>query len=206
MSSFLTTNFVTNGSTGTNPPTNNKDLGNFFQLNLPVGTVLPFAGNVLPPNFLWCDDQTYSRTTYNKLYDVIGTVYGDGDGSNTFNVPNLTRKFPIGASNKDNRTIRVLINNTLDDKVTGGNSIMQQNQLAAHTHDPPTSNSVSIRGYAVYNNLDVQDNIQTGSNGIFINSNPSSYNIQTTGSVTSLISTSDFFQPFTVLNYIIKFN
>jgi microcystin-dependent protein len=205
MSSFLTTNFETDNSTSSvSPPSN--DLGNFFQLNLPVGTVLPFAGYLLPPNFLWCDDVQYSTTTYSALFAAIGYTYG-GSG-NLFNVPNLTRKFPIGASNKIARTIPVLLSgNTSSLIVTGGNTIIDVSELASHTHDPPSPNiGIEIRGYAVYNSSDVQPNILTGNNGLFINSDPNTY-VGTTGSVTRPAGPQhDYLQPFTVLNYIIKFN
>lgn len=43
-----------------------------------------------PPNYLLCDGAAVSRTTYAKLFSVIGTAYGSGDGSTTFNVPNMS--------------------------------------------------------------------------------------------------------------------
>ena len=58
---------------------------------LPVGAILPYAGNTssLPNGFLFCDGSAISRTTYKELFSKIGTNYGVGDGSTTFNVPNL---------------------------------------------------------------------------------------------------------------------
>lgn len=54
-----------------------------------TGTVLPFAGTTIPDGYLACNGAAVSRTTYKKLFDVIGTTYGSGDGSTTFNLPNL---------------------------------------------------------------------------------------------------------------------
>lgn len=65
---------------------------------VPVGTVVPFAGVDLPSGWLWCRGGAVSRTTYAKLYKVLGTKYGKGDGNTTFNVPNLQGKFPLGYS------------------------------------------------------------------------------------------------------------
>ena len=63
----------------------------------PTGTIIAFAGNTLPDGYLLCDGSKVSRTTYKKLFDVIGTTYGAGNGSTTFNLPNLTDKFIQGS-------------------------------------------------------------------------------------------------------------
>ena len=64
---------------------------------LPTGTILSFGGSTAPTGFLLCDGSAVSRTTYADLYAVIGDTYGAGDGSTTFNVPNLQDKFLQGA-------------------------------------------------------------------------------------------------------------
>ena len=58
-------------------------------ITVPIGTVSAFAGTTLPIGYLWCNGQEVSRTTYSELFSVIGTTFGTGDGSTTFNVPNL---------------------------------------------------------------------------------------------------------------------
>ena len=64
----------------------------------PTGTIIAFAGNTLPKGYLLCDGSKVSRTTYKKLFDVIGTTYGAGDGSTTFILPNLIDRFLEGSS------------------------------------------------------------------------------------------------------------
>lgn len=64
----------------------------------PTGTIIAFAGNTLPKGYLLCDGSKVSRTTYKKLFDVIGTTYGEGDGSTTFTLPNLIDRFLEGSS------------------------------------------------------------------------------------------------------------
>ncbi len=64
---------------------------------VPRGVVFPFGGSVAPDGFLICDGSAISRTTYADLFAVIGTIYGNGDGSTTFNLPNLTDKFIQGS-------------------------------------------------------------------------------------------------------------
>jgi hypothetical protein len=62
-----------------------------------IGTILPFAGaNSVPTGYLVCDGSSVNRTTYAQLYAVIGNIYGVGDGSTTFNVPNLKGRYIEG--------------------------------------------------------------------------------------------------------------
>lgn len=56
----------------------------------PTGSVLAFAGSTAPSGFLICDGSAVSRTTYADLFKVIGTTYGTGNGSTTFNLPNYS--------------------------------------------------------------------------------------------------------------------
>ena len=65
---------------------------------LPTGSYIQFAGSQAPAGFLVCNGGAISRTTYSALFDVIGTTYGSGDGSTTFNLPNLTDRFLQGSS------------------------------------------------------------------------------------------------------------
>ena len=62
----------------------------------PTGSVLAFAGSTSPAGWLLCDGSAVSRTDYAALFAVIGTTYGTGDGSTTFNLPNLVDKFIQG--------------------------------------------------------------------------------------------------------------
>lgn len=60
---------------------------------VPTGMILPFLGTSVPEGFLLCNGANVSRTTYANLFSVIGTKCGAGDGSTTFTLPNLHRKF-----------------------------------------------------------------------------------------------------------------
>lgn len=68
----------------------------------PVGTILPWSQATAPFGFLKCDGSAVSRATYADLFDVIGTTYGVGDGSTTFNLPNLTSRTLVGANTTTN--------------------------------------------------------------------------------------------------------
>ena len=64
--------------------------------NVPVGTMYIFAGEKIPEGYLLCDGSAVSRAAYASLFNVIGTVYGAGDGSTTFNIPDMQEVAPIG--------------------------------------------------------------------------------------------------------------
>lgn len=61
-----------------------------------TGTVLDFAGTTAPNGWLMCYGQTVSRSTYANLFAAIGTTYGAGDGSTTFNLPDARGRAVIG--------------------------------------------------------------------------------------------------------------
>lgn len=66
------------------------------QQPMPSGAITQFAGSSAPTGWLVCDGSAVSRTTYAALFAVIGSTYGDGNGSTTFNLPNLKGRVPVG--------------------------------------------------------------------------------------------------------------
>ena len=64
----------------------------------PVGTILPWTAATAPTGFLKCDGSAVSRATYAALFEVVGTTYGVGDGSTTFNLPDLTSRTMVAAN------------------------------------------------------------------------------------------------------------
>lgn len=82
---------------GTSLDTTIKSKANITDL-LPIGSYIQFAGSQAPAGFLVCNGGEISRTTYSALFAVIGTTYGSGDGSTTFNLPNLTDRFLQGST------------------------------------------------------------------------------------------------------------
>ena len=65
---------------------------------IPTGSYIQFAGSQAPAGFLVCNGGEISRATYSALFAVIGTTYGSGNGSTTFNLPNLTDRFLQGST------------------------------------------------------------------------------------------------------------
>ena len=67
-------------------------LSNATGYGVPCGTIITFAGQSAPTDYLKCDGAEVSRVTYKTLFNVIGTVYGPGNGKTTFNLPTLTHE------------------------------------------------------------------------------------------------------------------
>lgn len=67
------------------------------QAAIAPGVINMFGGSQAPSGSLLCNGAAYSRAAYPALFAVIGTTYGAGDGANTFNVPNLQGRVPVGA-------------------------------------------------------------------------------------------------------------
>lgn len=87
---------------GLNAPTADDEAVNLgFVKNMgkaKAGFIYPLASAVVPEGFLLCDGAAYARSEYPELFAAIGTMYGSGDGSTTFNVPDLRNRVPAGAS------------------------------------------------------------------------------------------------------------
>lgn len=73
-------------------------VGAAINIAIPVGTVLWSANPAVPSGYLPCNGAAVGRATYPELFAAIGTIYGTGDGSTTFNLPNLTNKFIQGSN------------------------------------------------------------------------------------------------------------
>jgi microcystin-dependent protein len=75
-------------------------------LDVPTGTILAYSGVAsqlveIDKQWLYCDGAVVSRYTYRTLFSVIGTAYGSGDGTTTFNLPDLRQRFLYGSNNKN---------------------------------------------------------------------------------------------------------
>lgn len=66
--------------------------------SLPIGVIMPIATPVVPEKWLLCDGSEISRETYSDLFNAIGGIYGVGDGSTTFNLPDMRFRVPVGVT------------------------------------------------------------------------------------------------------------
>ena len=98
------------------------------RIGAPIGSVKLFTSGTAPYGYLLCDGSAYSRTTYSALFGIIGTAYGAGNGSTTFNVPNLKGRVVVGYDSADSSF------NSLGK--TGGEKthILSSTEMPSHTH------------------------------------------------------------------------
>lgn len=182
-------------------------------LLVPTGTVLPFVSSTAPGGYLTCDGSAVSRTTYATLFAVVSTTFGSGDGSTTFNLPNLTNRFIYGGSSIG---------------TTGGSATktLSSNEMPAHTHTGTTdsdgahTHSVTDSGHShTMKTESVQSgsgsvvaNNDQGSGGLDGDSSTTGISIVSGGSHTHTFTTNStggggsfsILNPYMVMNYIIK--
>ena len=174
--------------------------GSFTFATLPTafvsGMLMPYAGASAPTGWLLCYGQAISRTTYADLFTALGTTYGVGDGSSTFNLPDLRGRVvagqdDMGGSSANRLTDQTggLNGDTLGD--TGGSEThtLTEAQLPAHSHGN------------VVTNVSATFKTNTGDGGASV--------VQTISQSKATTSTGsgdahNIVQPTIILNYIIK--
>lgn len=164
-----------------------------------TGLVVPWGNNSTPSGFLDCDGAAVSRTTYSALFAVIGTTYGVGDGSTTFNVPDLTDKVVVGKS-----PTKALASSGGANTVTStgniggsaGNTTLTTPTIAPHSH-PMTSGAT---GKMSPNPEGYLDQANPGSSGGAGSGGAHNHPLAATftGDATSVV------QPYVTTKYIIK--
>jgi microcystin-dependent protein len=104
---------------------------------IPTATIVPWSSASVPSGFLECNGQAVSRTTYAALFAIVGTTYGTGDGSSTFNVPDLQDNVAVGKSNNKALASTGGANTVTSTGNVGGstaNATLSTPQLASHSH------------------------------------------------------------------------
>jgi len=105
-----------------------------------TGTIVPWSAASLPSGFLECNGVAVSRSTYSALFGIVGTTYGAGDGSTTFNTPDLQDNTPVGKSGTKALASTGGANTVSATGNVGGstaNATLTEAQLASHTHGLP---------------------------------------------------------------------
>ncbi len=144
---------VINTPSGNITKTNVQDALNQLQTLvsavIPPGSIFPYAASNAPSGFLLCAGQAVSRTTYSNLFAVIGTIYGKGDGSTTFNLPDLRGRVLIGLDNMGGVSANVVINGNAD--ILGGtggeeNHTLNIDKMPSHAHDTYSPSGYGFAG------------------------------------------------------------
>lgn len=192
------------------------DIATQITAGLPIASVIPYAGAAAPTGWLMADGTAVSRETYADLFEVIGTDYGAGDGSTTFNLPNLKGRVPVGQDSSQSEF------NTLGK--TGGTKThtLTVDQMPSHAHSTPShshsfsgsdshSHSMTFRSPGGVGGVGP---LEGGGGGVY-NHSTNSTTVSISGTTGGAAPTTNpagggtphnNLQPYIALPYIIKFN
>lgn len=114
-----------------------------------IGEIIQFAGTTIPEGCLVCNGAAVSRTEYSELFSVIGTTYGQGDGSTTFNIPDMLGRAALG------------VDSTYTVGSSGGASdvLLDSTQIPLHTHSIPAhthSNTIAAETPTITHSITAQ--------------------------------------------------
>jgi len=160
-----------------------------------TGTINMWPGIAAPTGYLLCQGAAFSRTTYAALFAIIGTTFGAGDGSTTFNVPNYNDRMPIGVG-----TIALGIGST------GGS---KDAVVVSHTHTATVTDPTHFHGNANTwsgwnsgggSNNGINGGVSTTAN----NTAAASTGISVANSTTGVSGTNANLPPYLGINFIIK--
>ena len=103
---------------------------------VPTGTILPYAGGIIPSEFLLCDGSEADRTTYAPLYSVLGNTWGAGNGSTTFNLPDFRGRFLRGVDHGVGNDPDAISRSAISAGGNTGDSVgsYQNDQIMEHRH------------------------------------------------------------------------
>lgn len=158
----------------------------------PPGVMMMYGASTAPTGWLLCNGAAVSRSTYADLYAIIGTTYGNGNGSTTFNVPDLKGRFPLGYGAGSGLTSR-----SLNDQGGEEEHTLTEAEMPSHSHDVKTTHSGEETASALggenllgYTDANISDTpIASGTDAIVSAGSDSAHNNM---------------PPYTVVNFIIK--
>lgn len=149
--------------------------------SLPIGSIIPYSGETAPEGYSICDGKELNRETYKELFSIIGTTFGNGDGTSTFNLPDLKGRISVGLDSSD----------TDFDSLgkTGGSKYLQK-----HSHQQIAFDSWGSGVSATHLGTDALAGM-TSSNQAYVGGR---------STLEAGTGNSGNLQPYIVLNYIIK--
>ncbi len=176
----------------------------------PVGSGNEYYGDTAPVGYLFCDGSAVSRTTYADLFVVLGTKWGAGDGSTTFNLPDRRKRVGVGLDSTDTDFATL--------GATGGEKTHQLTipEMPAHAHNATAwTDSQGTHNHNIVTHITGASSsgpyIAGGSNNNYTSSQLSDYagahghNVGVSLANTGGDGAHNNMQPYIVVNYIIKY-
>lgn len=192
---------IANGGTGATTADGariNLGLGTFL---VPTGSLIMWPSNTIPSDWKLCNGAAISRVTFATLFSLLGTTFGAGDGSTTFNLPDFRNRFPYGA----------------DTVAVGGTGGSADSIVVSHTHTATSTSTATVTdpGHShLYGNTGgsggstpLLGNVSPPSN-VSTNTNTTGVTVavatSTTNASTGSSGTNANLPPFLGINFIIK--
>lgn len=182
---------------------------------LPIGSGCDYFGTVAPTDYMFADGSAISRTEYAELFSVIGTTYGAGDGSTTFNLPDKRSRVSVMTDAASANTSSFTTSGAKGGKVSNSYTPTGSNTAIALTTSQLPKLSFRIPHIAYYDSCNVTGFTETRSSmdkeGAYNSTSNSGWHVLTTGSgsthnhtFTGTAANISTLQPYLVCNYIIK--
>lgn len=167
---------------------------------LNTGLIVPWSTTTAPSGFLECDGTAVSRSTYSALFAVVSTTYGVGNGTTTFNLPDLTDKTVVARSTANSKSLA---------QTGGANTVTPTGNIAGSTGSTTlTTAQIASHSHTVFQNASMCGAGQVGSAGGMAQINTGStgggQSHNHTLSANFAGSANSVLQPYLVLMYIIK--
>lgn len=180
------------GATTANGARINLGLGTFL---VPTGSVIMWPSNTIPSDWKLCNGAAISRITYGTLFSLLGTTFGAGDGSTTFNLPDYRNKMPYGA----------------DAVVVGATGGSADSIVVSHTHTAtsvvtdPSHNHTVFHGAGVQGSTGTEMQNNSATNGYTSSGDATTgITVTTTNASTGVSGTNANLPPYLGINFIIK--
>ena len=152
------------GMTPTNSPK-----GSAFQAVqpsvIPVGVIEMFAGSTAPNGWLVCDGSTVSRKTYSDLFKIIGTTYGVGNSNDTFTLPDMRGRTPIGVGTG---TYLTATTRTLASTTGAETATLLEANLPSHAHAFTPSGSLNTESSHTHGSANAGSHNHTSNNSLLM--------------------------------------
>lgn len=175
-----------------------NEFNNVYTCILPIGAGCDYYGTTAPTNYMFADGSAISRTEYAELFTIIGTTYGEGDGSTTFNLPDKRERVSVmykenSANGTTGATLGIL-------GAKGGEFKHTQtvSEMATHSH------TVTSGNFPLMSNKSANNDYLNPERTVTFNINDTT---STSAAVAQAVGSSTPFnvmQPYLVCNYIIR--
>ena len=139
---------------------------------IPVGLMAPYGGATAPAGWDLCDGRELNRTTFADLFAILGTTFGTGNGSTTFNIPDIRGRQPLGLDNLGGSSANRVTDAAADtlgssdgsESSTAASHVLTTAEIPAHTHTQDDFQGGATTGNGGNSNINLLGKV-TGSTG-----------------------------------------